>query len=57
MAAGAHVAGILVEIDFVSAKEHLRVLDFGLRAGRTAQFVDVADDVLGLPAEVPIPEG
>ena len=33
VAAGAHVAGILIEIDLVGAEQHLRVLDFSGHAG------------------------
>ena len=57
VAAGAHVAGILVEIDLVGAEKQLRVLDFGGRAGRPAQLVNVALDVLRLVAEIPVPDG
>ena len=33
VAAGAHIAGVLVEIDLVCAEQHLRVLDFSRHGG------------------------
>ena len=54
VAAGADVAGILVEIDLVGTEDQRGVFDFGGRAGRAAQLVNVALDILRLVAHVPI---
>ena len=42
VAAGAYIAGILVEIDLVGAEKQLRVFDLGGRSGRPPQLVNVA---------------
>ena len=57
VAAGADVAGILVEIDLVGTEDQRGVFDFGGGAGRAAQLVNVALDILGLIAHVPLPDG